>query len=148
MKVLTYIRNLLLAVTVILAIWIAIPPRMFIDPQVVAIENYGVTVYESFPLYSVLPTIRFKRIESIHSIPTESGGISIFCTRQKDVISYLRSPEEFNRWNIEAWAKSCMEGDYIWRGVWIPYLFGLIPLRPILQEYILFQSRAPSHPPL
>jgi hypothetical protein len=148
MKVLTYIRNLLLAVTVILAIWIAIPPRMLIDPQVVAIENYEVTAYESFPLYPILPTIRFNRIESIRSIPTESGGVSIFCTHLKEVINYPRDPQEFSRWNIEDWAKPCMEGDYIWRGVWIPYLFGLIPLRPILQEYILSQARASSHPPL
>ncbi len=136
MQTLIQIRNTLLATFIVLSGWMAIPPKMFINPRYAVIEGTEVRVYRSFPSLNILGKPWIRRIEFVQDISPEHGQLPLTCEYRTDIIHLTVRNVEFGAWDISEWAEECMHGDYVWTAIWIPYLFGVIPLRPVSLEYV------------
>lgn len=139
------LRNCLIVLIVLLGGWLAIPPRMIIDPQQVYIDGYTVHLYRTFPTADVLGAPYVRYTEVVRNIDNADTGATAadktlpnICSDRSSVFKYSGTHTSVGRWNIESWAAPCMYGDYIWETTWIPYIFGILPIRPVTLRYMHF----------
>ena len=120
---------LIIRLLIVFSIYLAIPTSAFFDAKSVAIDGYDVTVTRTFPLHQRMPWL-FKQppiVEYTETVrPVKGRDRPCLETAQ---FRYRDNGRLSASWNIESWAASCMQGDYIWRAIWHVKLWGVVPLR-------------------
>lgn len=136
MRTLRTVRNILMAIAISLATWVAVPPKLFINPSSVTIDGTDVYVQRTFPTREALgipPYIRY--VETVR--PTDPDTLPQLCQDAAGPF-YYETAAEAGHWNIADWAGKCMQNGFTWRAIWVPYFLGVIPLRPVSITYTHF----------